>query len=82
MKPFNKPEDWEPGPLFNDGTGDFYEPESVLIHRNHKKNGLEYLVKWKGYSEDEATWEPSENLEQYALPLIDQYWQSKEGRDQ
>ena len=35
--------------------------ESLL--RQRKRGGtVEYLVKWKGYDEDEQSWEPEENL--------------------
>ncbi|KAK9696189.1 hypothetical protein K7432_012605 [Basidiobolus ranarum] len=39
-----------------------YEVESVLASRTTPK-GKEYLVKWKDYSEDQATWEKRRNLE-------------------
>jgi chromobox protein 1 len=38
-----------------------YEVESILAKRV-TKNRTEYLVKWKGYEEDENTWEPVANL--------------------
>jgi hypothetical protein len=38
-----------------------YEVDTVIDHRyRHRKK--EYLVKWKGYSADENTWEPLSNL--------------------
>jgi hypothetical protein len=38
-----------------------YEPEQILD--KDKINGkTHYLVKWKGYSEDDNTWEPTKNL--------------------
>ena len=33
-----------------------YEVEGILKCRNHKRKGKEYLVKWQGYHEKEATW--------------------------
>ena len=39
-----------------------WEVEKILDHRLVKGN-KEYLVRWKGYSEDETSWEPPEHLE-------------------
>ena len=47
-----------------DDQGEF-EVENLLDHRTRRHgsaSGLEYLVKWKGYSVFEATWEPASNL--------------------
>ena len=38
-----------------------YEVEKILAHRIHN-NVIEYLIHWKGYSNEERTWEPEENL--------------------
>ena len=40
---------------------DFYEIEQILDSRTRNRK-VEYLVHWKGYSPDERTWEPFENL--------------------
>ncbi|XP_067930161.1 chromodomain Y-like protein 2 [Watersipora subatra] len=43
-------------------AGKLYEVETLLKQR--KKGGkTEYLVKWKGYGEEDQSWEPEENLE-------------------
>ena len=34
-----------------------------MAKRIGKRNRLEYLVHWKGYTPFDATWEPAENLE-------------------
>jgi hypothetical protein len=39
-----------------------YEVESILAEKESPDKRLYYLVKWKGYSTKESTWEPIENL--------------------
>ena len=39
-----------------------YEVEAVVGRRESKLWGVEYLIKWKGCTEEENTWEPDENL--------------------
>ena len=34
----------------------------AIIGRRIKKGKKEYLIKWKGYPESQATWEPERNL--------------------
>jgi len=38
-----------------------YQVESIVDHRM-KKGKKEYLVKWKGFDDEENTWEPTSNL--------------------
>lgn len=38
-----------------------YEVEKIVGKRIYKKH-VQYLVKWKGYSENENTWEPKSHL--------------------
>jgi len=37
--------------------------EKILKMRTTKKGKVQYLLKWKGFSNNENTWEPAENLE-------------------
>ena len=48
--------------------GEEYEFEEILNKRVAKGSGsaksrTEYLVSWKGFARDDATWEPMANLE-------------------
>ena len=45
-----------------------YEVEVILDERGSQGN-KEYLVKWKGFPEDAATWEPEANLDNCAAML-------------
>jgi len=37
--------------------------EKIMKMRTTKKGKVQYLLKWKGFSDNENTWEPAENLE-------------------
>ena len=50
----------------NDGSGE-YEVESILAHRTTKAGKKKYLVKWKGYTFEESTWEPAQNFKSSTL---------------
>ena len=45
---------------------DEYEVEAIVGRRNNGGR-VEYLIKWKGYSDEENTWEPESNLNDGAL---------------
>jgi len=55
-----------PPPPVQTEQGEEYEVEEILDQREKKtgkKTKIEYLVKWLGYPDFEATWEPMENLQ-------------------
>lgn len=52
----------EPNPLYNRGDSEFYII-SKIVDRKVENNKTYYLVKWKGYSDNENTWEPSKTFD-------------------
>ena len=50
---------------------EYYQVDEV-IGRRRKKGKYEYLIKWKGYSINESTWEPLKNLN-FIKNLIEEY---------
>ena len=47
--------------------------EKIISHRGSAES-YEYLVHWKGYSEDENTWEPASSFLDHSV--IKRYWQT------
>ena len=41
---------------------DIYVVEKILGKRVLESGEVEYFLKWLGYDEDDATWEPEENV--------------------
>lgn len=59
-----------------------YEVEAIIDHKDSRRGVLKrpyryYLVHWKGYPKDEATWEPAKFLVN-AKEAVDQYLKSAE----
>ena len=57
-----------------------YEAEEIL-DLCVKRQKVQYLVKWKGYPQEESTWEPSENLE-HSTQLVKNFYQKNSGAPQ
>ncbi|CDH61237.1 hypothetical protein RO3G_15388 [Lichtheimia corymbifera JMRC:FSU:9682] len=58
---------------------DVYEVERILDHKG-RPGHYQYLIKWKGYSEAQNTWEPQDNLN--AECLLSQYWDQRKQAQQ
>jgi hypothetical protein len=56
-------------------TGDWYEVEGILEHRDTVARGREYKVKWLGWLVEEATWEPTSHLD-YCEEILNEYYRS------
>src|SRR5690349_20952584 len=54
---------------------DEFEVERILDHRK-QHNHQEYLVKWVGYPDHDASWEPAAHLV-HAQDCLDLYWTSR-----
>ncbi|EST04973.2 Chromo shadow domain protein [Kalmanozyma brasiliensis GHG001] len=62
-----------------------FEVEAIRAHRRSKDTDswkCEYLVKWKGWPEEDNTWEPEKNLVEGGQTLVDDYWKDQPSKSQ
>ncbi|RYC55608.1 hypothetical protein CHU98_g10598 [Xylaria longipes] len=58
----------------SDAEGDIYEVEIILQHRpNRKRDGFDYLIKWKGWGHQHNRWQSEHDL-RHSQDLVTEYW--------
>lgn len=62
--------------------GEEHEVHALLQHRMAQDGSgrVELLVHWEGEKEEEATWEPEEEIQRGAAETLYAYWKAKGGR--
>ena len=60
----------------DDESDDIYEVEEILDQRQ-LTSGIQYLVKWKGYTEDDNTWEPDHHVRDTAPEALKEFMTKK-----
>ena len=50
-----------------------YTVDKVIDKRISKYGNIEYLLKWKGYGNEDNTWEPKSNLHPALVQVTDLY---------
>ena len=62
----------------NESSQEKYEIEAILSNRTTPEKQTEYLIKWKGFGNEDSTWEPLQNLiEDKAFDAIFQFENSQ-----
>lgn len=59
-------------------TDDIFVVEEIRQRRVRENGKVEYLIKWFGYEQIDATWEPKENI--FSPDLIEEFEQREEIR--
>ena len=72
LKPFKDMAQYKGPTLPNDDGKEEYEIESILAHRSTKGGQRKFLVKWKGYTFEECTWEPEKNFKSHTIRDYDE----------
>ena len=62
---------------FGDMAEEEFEVERVMDERRGDGDAVEYYVKWKGWPEDDSTWEPASALA--AAPRVLAAWTEQHG---
>jgi DNA polymerase IIIc chi subunit len=74
-------------PVLEDADGPVFEVEAILGHRDQplsvkqdgtpsKRTRREYLVRWRGYTPEHDSWEPTANVEPGCSELLADYWKT------
>ena len=69
LKPYKTLASHRAPPLPKADEQNEYEIETILAHRKTKGGQIKYLVKWKGYTFEESTWEPIQNFNRQTIAL-------------
>ncbi|CAG8580995.1 9144_t:CDS:2 [Acaulospora morrowiae] len=54
-----------------------YVVERIIDHRIGENGEYQYFLKWKGYPDDDCSWENETNI--FALEMIQEYWDKNNG---
>ncbi|CAG8574882.1 6928_t:CDS:2 [Diversispora eburnea] len=57
---------------------DEYIVEKIISHRRKLNGEYQYFLKWKGYPDEESSWENESNI--YSEEIIQEYWNKRGGR--
>ncbi|ORY61467.1 uncharacterized protein BCR38DRAFT_440273 [Pseudomassariella vexata] len=61
---------------------DVHEVKQLMRHRFDKNQTIEILVHWEGETEEEATWEPEDEIQRGAAETLYEYWNKLGGRSE